>query len=64
MHIYVLIAIWCAGIATAAMAIFIPVYSTFFIVGAIGWLTVAVSSGLILYEIKRIRTEDRKKEMA
>lgn len=64
MHIYVLIAIWCAGIATAAMAIFIPVYSNFVIVGAIGWITVAASTGLILYEIKRIRAEDRKKELA
>lgn len=64
MHIYILIAIWCAGIATAAIAIFIPVYINFVIVGAIGWVTVATSSGLILYEIKRIRAEDRKKEVA
>jgi 4-hydroxybenzoate polyprenyltransferase len=64
MHVYILIAIWCAGIATAAIAIFIPVYANFVIVGAVGWVTVAASSGLILYEIKRIRAEDRKKEMA
>ena len=64
MHIYILIAIWCAGIATAAGAIFVPVYENFVIVGAIGWVTVAASSGLILYEIKRIRAEDRKKEAA
>ena len=64
MHIYILIAIWCAGIATAAGAIFIPIYENFVIVGAIGWATVAASSGLILYEIKRIRAEDRRKEAA
>lgn len=64
MHIYILIAIWCAGIAAAAAAIFMPVYETYVIVGAAGWITVAVSSGLILYEIKRIRAEDRKKELA
>lgn len=63
MHIYILIAIWSAGIAIAAMAIFIPVYTSFVIVGAVGWITVAVSTGLILYEIKRIRAEDRKKEL-
>jgi NADH:ubiquinone oxidoreductase subunit 6 (subunit J) len=63
-HIYILIAIWCAGIATAAGAIFIPIYENFVIVGAIGWATVAASSGLILYEIKRIRAEDRRKEAA
>jgi FtsH-binding integral membrane protein len=64
MRIYILIAIWCAGLATAAIAIFIPVYNNFVIVGTIGWVTVAISSGLILYEIKRIRAEDRKKELA
>jgi hypothetical protein len=63
-HIYILIAIWCAGIATAAGAIFIPIYENFVIVGTIGWATVAASSGLILYEIKRIRAEDRRKEAA
>jgi FtsH-binding integral membrane protein len=63
-HIYILIAIWCAGIATAAIAIFIPVYTNFVIVGAAGWTTVAISTGLILYEIRRIRAEDRKKELA
>lgn len=63
MQIYLLIAIWCAGVATAAIAILIPVYNNFVIVAAIGWLTVATSSGLILYEIKRIRAEDRKKEL-
>ena len=65
MYIYILIAIWCAGIATAAAAaIFIPIYENFVIVGAIGWITVVASSGLILYEIKRIRAEDRRKEAA
>ncbi|MEW6603963.1 MAG: hypothetical protein AB1351_04655 [Thermoproteota archaeon] len=64
MHIYILIGIWCAGVATAAAAIFLPVYENFVMVGAIGWITVAASSGLILYEIKRIREEDRRKEAA
>jgi hypothetical protein len=64
MHIYILIGIWCAGIATAAGAIFVPIYENFVIIGLIGWVTVAASSGLILYEIKRIRAEDRKKEAA
>ena len=64
MHIYILIGIWCSGIAAAAGAIFVPTYENFVIIGSIGWITVAASSGLILYEIKRIRSEDRKKEAA
>jgi len=63
MQIYILIAIWFAGIGTAGIALLLPQYSDFFIVGAAGWITVASSSGLILYEIRRIRAEDRKKEL-
>jgi 4-hydroxybenzoate polyprenyltransferase len=63
-HIYILIAIWCAGIVTAAIAIFIPVYTTFVMVGMAGWITVVISTALILYEIKRIRADDRRKELA
>lgn len=64
MHIYILIAIWFAGIAIAGVALFIPDYSYYLIVGVAGWITVATSTCLILYEIKRIRAEDRKKELA
>lgn len=64
MHLYVLIAIWFAGIATATIAVFLPEYSVYVAVGAAGWMTAGVSTALILYEIKRIRAEDRKKELA
>ena len=64
MHIYVLIVIWFAGIATAGIALLMPHYSDYLIVGIAGWITIAISSGLIIYEIKRIRAEDRKKELA
>ena len=64
MQIYILIAIWFAGAITAGIALLIPVYNNYVIVGTIGWAIVCISSGLILNEIKRIRSEDRKKEMA
>ncbi len=64
MNIYILIVIWFVGIATAGIALFLPVYSDYLLVGAAGWITVAVSTTLVLYEIKRIRAEDRKKELA
>ena len=64
MHIYVLIVIWFGGIATAGIALLLPVYADYVIVGAAGWITVAISTCLILFEIKRIRSEDRKKELA
>jgi hypothetical protein len=63
MHTPILIAIWFAGDITAGIALLIPIYSDYVIVGAAGWFTICISSGLILYEIKRIRTDDRKKEI-
>ena len=64
MQIYILIAIWFAGAIIAGIALLIPIYTNYVIVGTIGWAIICISSGLILNEIKRIRSEDRKKEMA
>ena len=64
MQIYILIAIWFAGIATAIIALLLEDYSNYVVVGGAGWTTVAASSGVIFYEIKRIRAEDQKKELA
>ena len=63
MQIYVLVAIWFAGIATAGIALLLEDYSNYVVIGTAGWTTVVASSGMILYEIKRIRAEDRKKEI-
>jgi hypothetical protein len=63
MQTYILVAIWFAGIATAGIALMLEDYSNYAIIGAAGWTTVVTSSGMILYEIKRIRAEDRKKEL-
>jgi hypothetical protein len=63
MHIYILIVIWFAGAITAGIALLIPVYNNYVIVGTIGWMTICISSGLIFYEMKRIRAEDKNKEM-
>ena len=54
---------WFAGIATAGIALLLEDYSNYATIGTVGWTIVAASSGMIFYEIKRIRSEDRKKEM-
>lgn len=61
MNIYILVVTWFAGAAIAGFALLVPVYSDFVLVGAAGWVIVCASTGLIAYEIKRIRSEDRKK---
>jgi hypothetical protein len=62
MQIYILVTIWFAGIVAAGIALLIENYSNYVIIGTTGWITVAASSGMIFYEIKSIRNEDRKKE--
>ncbi len=63
MQIYVLVTIWFVGIAITGIALLSEDYSNYAAVGTAGWTIVAASSGMIFYEIKRIRSEDRKKEM-
>ena len=62
MQLYILVTIWFAGIATAGIALLLENYYDYVIMGSAGWATVGASSGVIFYEIKRIRAEDRKKE--
>jgi hypothetical protein len=61
MQLYILVVTWFIGAAVAGLALLIPDYWTFFAVGAVGWITVIGASALIIYEIKRIRAEDKKK---
>jgi membrane protein implicated in regulation of membrane protease activity len=61
MNIYILVVLWFIGAAIAAIALFVPDYSTYFAVAVAGWIIVSAATGLIVYEIKRIRAEDRKR---
>jgi len=51
--IQILIFIWCLGAALAAIALLIPIYYIFFIVGLVGWICVGISSFLIILHIKK-----------
>jgi len=51
--IQILLFIWCLGAALAAVALLIPIYLIFAIVGAVGWISVAISSFLIVLHIKK-----------
>ena len=63
MQIYILVAMWFAGIATAGIALLLEDYSNYAVIGTAGWTIIVASLGMIFYEIKRIRAEDRKKEL-
>ena len=63
MQIYILVTIWFAGIAITGIALLLEDYSSYAAIGTAGWTIVAASSGMIFYEIKRVRSDDRKKEL-
>jgi hypothetical protein len=57
-----LLVIWWCGAAVTTIALFIPVYNSYFIVGAIGWSIVIVCTFLVFFEMRRVKAEDKKKE--
>lgn len=63
MHTYILVIVWFVGAGLAGIALFFPVYNDYLIVSSVGWATIITSSALIFYEMKRIKAEDRKKEL-
>jgi hypothetical protein len=56
----ILIIIWWIGAIAAASSLLIPIYGQYVIVGTSGWLVVIMSTGFIIYEIKRTKEEDKR----
>lgn len=61
-YLATLLIIWWAGAAVATVALFIPIYNNYVVVGGIGWGIVVVCTFLIFFEMKRVKAEDKKKE--
>jgi hypothetical protein len=55
----ILIIIWWVGAGIASIAIVIHRYEQYTIVGTAGWIITITSTALIIYEIKRIKEEDK-----
>ena len=51
-NIQILLLIWCIGAAISAVALLIPIYIIFLIVGSVGWVSVGLTTLLILYGLK------------
>ena len=56
----ILIILWWVGAVIAGISLLIPQYNYYLIVGSLGWITVVIASGLILYAIKRNNKESQK----
>jgi hypothetical protein len=62
--LHVLIIIWWLGGLAAAISLFIPDYSAYVIIGSFGWVVILSTTIITIYEIKRIKEEDKKKQLA
>jgi hypothetical protein len=62
-NLQTLIIVWWVGAALAGISLFIPMYEVYLIVGITGWIIMPISTCLIIYMIKKIKKEDRSKEL-
>ena len=62
-NLQILIIAWWVGAALAGISLFIPIYEVYLIVGITGWIIMPISTSLIIYMIKKIKKEDRGKEL-
>ncbi|MGA8842137.1 MAG: hypothetical protein WB511_00990 [Nitrososphaeraceae archaeon] len=60
-NLQILIVFWWIGAIAAVIAILLPVYLHFFIIGVFGWSIVILTTGLIIFEIKRTKLENKNK---
>jgi FtsH-binding integral membrane protein len=56
----ILIVIWWIGAGIATLAIIFHKYEQYALVGSTGWIITIASTALIIYEIKRIKQEDKR----
>jgi hypothetical protein len=63
-RIQTLVIIWWLGAITAAVSLLAPTYAAYVVIGVGGWSVVAITTALIIYELKRIKEEDKKKQLA
>jgi hypothetical protein len=60
----ILIIIWWLGALAAATSLFISDYFAYVIIGSFGWVVILSTTTLTIYEIKRIKEEDKRKQLA
>jgi hypothetical protein len=63
-NLQIFIIIWWIGAAIAASAFLFRIYQLYVIVGTSGWIIVLTTTALIVYELRKIKQEDKRKEVA
>ena len=56
----ILVVIWWIGAGIATLAIIFHKYEQYTLVGTTGWIITIASTALIIYEITRIKQEDKR----
>ena len=51
-NVQVLLVMWCAGAVAAGVALLIPIYTIFLIVGSLGWISVVIITILFFMVLK------------
>jgi hypothetical protein len=51
-NVQVLLVMWCAGAVAAGVALLIPIYTIFLIVGSLGWTSVVIITLLFFMVLK------------
>jgi uncharacterized membrane protein len=64
LSLQILIVIWWVGAATATSALLTHLYGYYLVIGIIGWTIIITTTALIVYEIKKIKEENKKKSSA
>jgi len=59
-NLQILVILWWIGAVISAISLLIPQYKYYVIFGSSGWITVGITSGLIIYEIKRNNKESQR----
>jgi 4-hydroxybenzoate polyprenyltransferase len=59
-NLQILVISWWLGAAIALFSFLLPVYIHYIIIGIIGWSIILISTMLIIYEIKKIKEEDKR----
>jgi hypothetical protein len=62
-NLQTLIIVWWVGAALAGISLVIPIYEIYLIVGITGWIIMLISTSFLIYMIKKIKKEDRSKEL-
>jgi len=62
-NLQTLIIVWWVGAAFAGISLVIPIYEVYLVMGIAGWIIMLTSTSLIIYMIKKIKKEDRSKEL-